>query len=232
MPISRRGFLGYAAGVSTLAFTGGSRWPGVLPANAAKLSGCLLVDSGPGCTLQESVAGFESALSYAGVPYGCTSFRSLASARIIILPAAARLDAAKLARLRDCLERGSCVLLESGAGFLDSGEFDFHRRLIKSELGLCLHPPVGLWDSADSSRQSPYVDYRWPLAVKVRDFSRAVPVFCRKGEIIAWFGQLPVAARLRVGKGTLVFLGSPLGPHLLAGDREAGRWFGALCSSC
>ena len=232
MPISRRGFLGYAAGVSTAALTGGSRWPGVLPGNPAKLSGYRLVDSGPGCTLRESLAGFESALSRLGVACGRTTFRSLASARIIILPAAARLGAAKLAQLRGHLERGSCVLFESGAGFLDSGEFNFHRRLIKSAFGLGLRPPIGLWDSAYSFRQSPYVDYRWPLAVKVRDFSRVVPVDCRKGETIAWFGQLPVAARLHVGKGTLVFLGSPLGPHLLAGDREASRWFGAFCPSC
>lgn len=232
MPISRRGFLGFAAGVSTIAFTGGSRWPGILPGNQERLSRYQLVDSGPGCTLRESVAGFEWALSHSDVAYRRTSFRSLAPSRIIILPAAARLGAGKLAQLREHLERGSCVVFESGAGFLDSMEFNFHSRLVKSAFGLGLHPPIGLWDSADSCGQSPYVDYRWPRAVKVRDFSRLVPVDCRKGEVIAWFHQLPVAARLRVGKGTLVFLGSSVGPHLLAGDREASRWFGALCSSC
>lgn len=232
MLISRRGFLGYAAGVSTVAFTGGTRWPGILPASPVKLSGYQLFDSGPGCTLRESEAGFESALSHAGVAYVRTSFRSLPAARVIILPAAARLDAAKLAQLRGCLEGGASVLFESGAGFLNSREFDFHRRLIKSGFGLRLHSPIGLWDSADSFRRSPYVDYRWPLAMKVRDFSRVVPVDCRQGEVIGRFGQIPVAARFRVGKGTLVYLGSPLGPHLLAGDREASRWFGAFCSSC
>jgi len=148
----------------------------------------------------------------------------------MILPAVF-MDESKLARVRVHLENGSLVLFESGGAFLNPEEFNFHRRLMRSVFGLRLHAPVPLWDSADSFKQSPYVDYQWPLVTKVRDFSRMIPVECERGETIAWFQKTPVAVRLRIGKGTLVFLGSPLGPHLLAGDREAGRWLLAFRSS-
>jgi len=232
MPMSRRGFLGNAAGVSAAGLAGASRWTRIFPQPPNALSGCALVDSGPSCTLRESSAGYESALLSAQASYERTSFQSLPPARMIILPAAGFLDESRLARLRSHLENGSVVLYESGAAFWDSGGFDFHRRLMRSVFGLGLHAPVRLWDSADSFKQSPYVDYCWPVVTKVRDFSRIIPVECEGGETVARFQKLPVAVKRRIGKGTLVFLGSPLGPHLLAGDREASRWLSAFRSSC
>lgn len=232
MSISRRGFLGCAAGVSAVVLGNRSRWSHALPTGSVLAQGCKLVDPGTGCPLRESAAGYQAALSSLNVSYEESSLHSFAPARMMILPAFAPLAGAQLAKVREHLENGSTVLVESGAGFLNPGEFHFHRRLIKSALGLSLHSPIGLWDSADSFKQSPYVDYRWPLAVKVRDFTRVVPVDCAGREVIAWFHELPVAARRRVGKGTLVFLGSPLGPHLLSGDREASSWLASLCSSC
>lgn len=135
------------------------------------------------------------------------------------------------ARLREHVENGSVVLYESGGAFLGRDEFCFHKRVIRSVFGLSLHDPVRLWDSADSLKVSPYVDFHWPVVTKIRDFSRVVPVGHGDGETIAWFGDLPVAARRRIGKGTLVFLGSPLGPHFLSGDREASRWLRAFCAA-
>jgi len=231
MPISRRGFLGYAAGVSAAGLAGASRWTRAFPMNLSALSGCALVDPGPSCPLKESAAGYESALLSAQASYERTSFRSLPPARTMILPATAFMDESKLARVRAHLENGSVVLLESGAAFLNPQEFNFHRRLMRSVFGLNLHDPVRLWDSADSFKQSPYVDYSWPVVTKVRDFSRVIPVECERGGTIAWFQKMPVAVKRRIGKGTLVFLGSPLGPHLLAGDREASRWLLAFRSS-
>jgi hypothetical protein len=58
----------------------------------------------------------------------------------------------------------------------------------------------------------------------MRDFSRVVPPGDQPGEIIAWAGDLPVALRRRVDAGTLIYLGSPLGPALWAGDVQARRW--------
>ncbi len=232
MPISRRRFLGCAAGASAAGLAGSFAWARTSFRNPAVAPGCKLVVSGPGCTLPESAAGYESALSSAGVHYQRASFQSLTPARTIILPAFECVDQGGALQLRDYLERGSTVLFESGAAFSAPGEFSIHRSLIKRVFGLGLHSPIGLWDSADSFRRSPYVDYRWPLAVKVRDFSRIVPLDATGGDAIAWFHDLPVSARRRVGNGTLVFLGSPLGPHLLSGDREACRWLAAFCSSC
>src|SRR5205807_8785254 len=85
----------------------------------------------------------------------------------------------------------------------------------------------------------PYVDYVWPIPTKVRDFSRAVPVSVRASlvttrsacEVIAWADGWPVAAKRKIGKGTLVFLGSPLGPALWSGDREASCWLRKLLAA-
>ena len=232
MPMSRRGFLGYAAGVSAAGLAGASRWTHSFPTNLSNLSGCALVDPGPSCTLRESAAGYESAFLSADAHYERASFQLLPPARLIVLPAAGFLDESRLARLRAHLENGSVVLYESGAAFLNPEDFNFHRRLMRSVFGLSLHAPVRLWDSADSFKQSPYVDYCWPVVTKVRDFSRIIPVECERGETLAWFQKMPVAVKRRIGKGTLVFLGSPLGPHLLAGDREASGWLSAFRSIC
>jgi hypothetical protein len=69
----------------------------------------------------------------------------------------------------------------------------------------------------------PYVDYTWPCRATVRDFSRVVPVE-GPGKIIARVDSMPVSLKRSSGRGTLIFLGSPLGPVLLAGDAEARRW--------
>jgi hypothetical protein len=230
MPISRRGFLGCAAGASAAGLAGEAGLRSLFAETSRFRPECVLVYPGSSDTLRESAAGYESALSGADVRFARVSFRSLTPARTMILPAAAGIGQSDLAQLRNYLERGSTVLFESGASFLNSGEFNFHRRLIRSMFGLGLHSPIRLWDSADSFKRSPYIDYRWPLTVKVRDFSRIVPVDDKDGETIAWFQELPVAVKRRVGKGTLVFLGSPLGPHLLTGDREAREWLSAFCS--
>jgi hypothetical protein len=231
MPLSRRGFLGRAAGASAAGLAVAAGLGGLFPETRETPPACVLVDPGEDCSLRESAAGYEAALSSSNVAFQRTSLQSLAPARLIILPAAVSTDTSELARLSEHLVNGSVVLYESAAAFLGPGEFGIHKRVIRSVFGLSLHDPVGLWDSADSFKQSPYVDYHWPVVTKVRDFSRAVPVDPGNGETIAWFQDLPVAVKRRVGKGTLVFLGSPLGPHLLAGDREANRWLGAFYSS-
>jgi hypothetical protein len=76
----------------------------------------------------------------------------------------------------------------------------------------------------DSHASFPYVTYLWPRETKVRDFSRVIPVSATNGDVIGKVGGLPVALKRRMAKGTLVFLGSPLGPALRAGDSEALSW--------
>lgn len=81
----------------------------------------------------------------------------------------------------------------------------------------------------------PYVDYTWPIEAKVRDFSRVVPLRLsgagskRDGvEPIGWTEGRLIAARRTIGRGTLAYLGSPLGPALRYRDREAERWLNTL----
>jgi hypothetical protein len=231
MPISRRGFLGYAAGASVAGLAGAAGFAGVAALPSSHQRGCLLVRSQHASPLRESAKGYAAALSSSCIDFQWTSFEATSFARTIIVPAAISLDAKALARLRDHVRCGCAVLFDSAAAFLSPKEFGFHKRFIRSVFGLSLHDPVQLWDSADSLKESPYVDYHWPVVSKIRDFSRAVPIDPGTGETIAWFHDLPVAAKRRIGKGTFVYLGSPLGPHLLSGDREAGHWLRSFCAA-
>lgn len=232
MPISRREFLGCAAGASAAGIAGATALAGFLPEIARQRCGCVVVDPGPACPLRESAAGYAAALSGLSLSWRQTSVDALAPAHTIVVPAAVSTEPAAVTKLKNHLENGSVVVYETGAAFLRPEEFGIHKRVIRSVFGVGLHDPVRLWDSADSFKQSPYVDYHWPVVTKVRDFSRVVPVSDEHGETIAWFEKIPVAVQCRIGKGRLVFLGSPLGPHLLSADREAVGWLGALCSSC
>ena len=85
----------------------------------------------------------------------------------------------------------------------------------------------------------PYVDYVWPVRAKIRDFSCVVPLSTAASQTAdgaAWdvIGRAEgwaVAAKRKVGKGIVVFLGSPLGPALWSGDREARGWLRELLVS-
>lgn len=126
------------------------------------------------------------------------------------------------------LEDGGLLVLESGAGFAGSADCSTHQRFLQTYFALGVKRPINLWEGAGCSRV-PFVDYDWPLPTKVRDFSRVVPLLpLASTEVIGRIEHLPVAVKQKLGKGTLVFLGSPLGPALLAGDREARRWLRKL----
>jgi hypothetical protein len=230
MAFSRREFLGLAAG--SAAFGVASRLR-VVPSGHGAFGpppDCALIDCGAACTIRESVAGYESALKASGIPFCRVSVPPASAARTLIVPAAHLTEQSQLRQLKASLKRGSILLFESGATFLDQGEFDVHQRLIQSEFGISLGTARNLWGSANPSRQFPYISYNWPVHMKVRDFSRLIPVHCTHGEPIARFEGLPVAVKRNLGIGMLVFLGSPLGPHLLAGDREAQMWLKTICS--
>jgi hypothetical protein len=149
----------------------------------------------------------------------------------VIVPAATVLDVSFARALSVFLENGGYLLLESGLGFVDFSASDVQRGLLRSHLGVQIEPPVNLWAVAGGHCHTPYVDYLWPLQTKIRDFSRVVPVSPQGGDVIGWTRGLPVALKRKVGKGTLIFLGSPLGPALLAGDPEARRWFRELLAT-
>lgn len=73
-----------------------------------------------------------------------------------------------------------------------------------------------------------YLSYLWPTRTLIRRFGSVQPVVCRRNEAIARVEESTVAMRRRMGRGGLVFLGSMLGPHLRAEDREAEDLFRSL----
>jgi hypothetical protein len=211
---TRRHFLGCVAGSLT------ARLPFDVSRRVEASPRRVLLDLREHCGLRESVAGYESAL--AGLGTGVTSRCTL-----LIVPAALHIPPSAVRAIVSCLRPGATVLLESGAGFATARDFRAHRAVLRDQLGVHLEAPVRLW-SRRGGRGVPYVDYRWPSRATIRDFSRVVPLG-RQGkgdEIIAWTDGFPVALKRASGRGTLIFLGSPLGPALWAGDAEARRWFG------
>lgn len=206
MVMGRREFLRCAAGALTVALPN-RRW--------ASHGGAavVLLDLAEHCSLRESMTGY--ALASAG----------LGSRRpVLIVPAAVAIPRAAMHQITECLRAGGTVLLESGAGFAGETRFRTHRDAVQSGLQIRIGRP------RPKSRDVPYVDFVWPFATKIRDFSRIVSLPAQPGEIIARADGHPVALTRPVGRGTLIYLGSPLGPALWAGDAEARQWLSRLFS--
>lgn len=165
------------------------------------------------CSLPESTKGYCDTLPWTQVGWQRPS--------LLILPAVLSIPLAIMPHIGDSLRHGATVIVESGAGFAGHLNFRQHRRSLREYLRLDVQAPVDLWSGGV---RVPYIDYSWPCAVKVRDFSRVVPVSDQDGEIIAWAGDRPVGLKRQVERGTLIYLGSPLGPALWTGDAEARRW--------
>ena len=86
MPISRREFLGRAAGASAAGF-GVASWLGtVLLEHAHVRSTCALVDPGASSPLRESLAGYEAAVASLDVAFEDTFFEGFFCARVVIFP--------------------------------------------------------------------------------------------------------------------------------------------------
>jgi hypothetical protein len=203
------------------------------PPKRTPLSGraCLILDLKECCCLPESLQGYQRCLADLGFHPVTVSVEMLSKlpvpARHVVIPAAGAIGRAQARPLVSFLENGGSILLELGLAFVEPAIWDAQQRLLQAQFGLSIHPPVQLWPRAEAHRCVPYVDYVWPLATKVRDFSRVVPLFAQKWEVIAHVQGMTVGVRRKVGKGTITALGSPLGPVLRAGDQEARRWLGA-----
>jgi len=118
---------------------------------------------------------------------------------VVIVPGVGSLTSEGWRAIRRFLSRGATVLLEYGAGARTVRDTYF-----------------------------PYVEYFWPVRMKIREFA---PVRLQPGtqdEVIATFNGEPVGLLRRAGSGTLVTIGSPLGPVFLAGDPDARLWLDAL----
>jgi hypothetical protein len=76
-----------------------------------------------------------------------------------------------------------------------------------------------------------YVHYQWPVNRIFRHFSQITPVSAASNEIIARVGDIPVAVRKSIGRGGVVYIGTPLGPILTSHDREAQQLALALANN-
>jgi hypothetical protein len=226
MNISRRQFvMDSAVSVGGLCLLGPS---GLRSDDLSRVrDGCVVLELGAQCELRESFDGYravfgeESICVVAEPPYwprGC---------QFAAVPGVSVMDERTGAALLDLLGTGATVLLESGAGFCGRAEFAAHGRALLRFFGIVVEEPVHVRSIATA----PYVHYEWPTAAIVRDFSRAIPVRAENAEVIGQVGDLPVALKKRVGKGQLIFLGSPLGPALRTGDVEACEWLRKLSST-
>ena len=218
MSITRRQFLGYATGAVTAGL------PRLLPLDPTSRR-CVLLDLNERGCFRESVSGYKSALTSAGVQWMPGDARWISPARcaVLIVPAALEIPPPVVRVIMSCLQTGASVILESGAGFAADRDYRAHRVALRDYVQVHIEMPVDLWPD-NSSQRIPYVDYTWPRPAKVRDFSRVVPLGRQAGEVIAWVDGVPVALKRPGGRGNLIFLGSPLGPALWAGDAEARRW--------
>jgi hypothetical protein len=203
---------------------------------------CVLLDQGTRCVLPESLQGYQAALGGEHNLVSETDLSHRLRCRIAILPAFEAIAPSVVSILLRLLEQGSNLLLESGAGFLSLSEFVSHQRMLDRYFNIAIGPPIDLWteqpaDGLLVSRQRgnrrrkldrhqsvPYIAYRWPRETIVRDFSRVIPVSAKFEDVIATIGACSVGVKRSIGKGTLILLGSLLGPTLHAHDLEAQSW--------
>ncbi|MBV9888833.1 MAG: hypothetical protein JO119_20005 [Acidobacteria bacterium] len=207
---------------------------------------CALLDLKSNCVLRESLEGYRIGLG--------TEHRSLSEGGLdalgvhgtIIVPAVGTIDLATASALTAALNSGATVVLESGAAFLSASDFAAHHSVLAEYFGISIGRSTELWMAnapkripGDSLRRTgkqtaaghesvPYVTYQWPHETCVRDFSRAIPVSAKTGRAIAHLGELPVAWSKSIGNGKFVYLGSPIGPAIRAGDAEAHAWLRAI----
>lgn len=173
------------------------------------------------------------------------------SAASLVVAGAGAVRAETFAVVALALEKGARVIWESGAAFLEPHDFVRQQALAREYLRVSMGRPLEVWSQrarrSTSARENelgpnrsarsvraighervPYIAYRWPLETQVRDFSCVTPVSAPTGHVIAHWRETPVAWSKRIGAGTLVFIGSPIGPALRAGDYEAHSLFHSM----
>jgi hypothetical protein len=242
MNISRRYFLGAAAGSAATLWSFqsiGLEMPG---SSSEPAYNCALLDLNAYCVLRESLQGYQAALGDKYNHFPEAGLNSKLPCRMAIVPGLGSIDPAMAETLSSLLDAGTHVLLESGAAFVSPSEFTVHQEMLYRHFDIEVGAPVDLWsrkfDDAllghrpqrqpskklNSPESIPYVNYSWPRQTSVRDFSRVLPVSARAGDVIGGVGELSIALKRRTSGGMLIFLGSPLGPALRAGDPQAQSW--------
>ena len=223
MRMSRRRFVGGALG-ATAAF---ALPRGVMRASVVAPPACVVFDSGARCLLPESCAGYAAALTTLGVDWERRDRPFDDRPTTIIVPMALVGTAEVAAFLMSRAASGSTVILETAVAFFESVRgWLAERALLETGMGVAIAGPELLWRRRKTG--IPYLELTWSVRATVRDFSRLTPMVVPMRAAIATIEGMPAATKRRVGKGTLVVLGSPLGPALGAGDWDARRWLSAV----
>ena len=164
----------------------------------------------PHVLAEESARGFRSLLSLSN---------TAGSPSVIIAPAVRNIHPGACAALLEHVRRGARLLFESGVCFSSDRECFEQAKALKQVFGLEVLPPVRTASLPQAS--GTYVIYAQPVAKSVRSFHAVTPVQCSDSETIARFHEYSVCAMKAIGKGRVIYLGSMLGPGLLATEREA-----------
>jgi hypothetical protein len=152
----------------------------------------------------------ESARGYHAIAIG---------SRWLIAPGIRDLTMETCATLLRNVRSGAWLLLESGVCFSPPAHAAAQSAILKQAFGLHIQPPI----NAPSC-----VTYSWPTNKMVRPFQSLTPVLCRPHEVIATYNGLPVCMKRTMGLGGIIYLGSMLGPGLMAEEREAHEIASAL----
>jgi hypothetical protein len=247
MKVSRRKFVGTAgcAAAASLCAIPSSAFAGSV-SFAKPESHRMLLDLGSNSALPESLGGMRAAL---GSSHRCIVASELLPSElgVLIVAAAGSAPVEAFSAVAELLARGAKILWESGAAYVGADDFVRQQMLTKQHFGILIGEPVEVWPRTQSRKsetgasvqgarsrraigheQIPYIAYRWPQQAQVRDFSRVLPVSAASGHAIAHWKNMPVALSTTLGEGTLIFLGSPLGPAIHAGDPEAHRLFQSI----
>jgi hypothetical protein len=163
--------------------------------------------SEPHCLSEESANGFRLLLNRNRL------VSSPLSPKVMIVPAARQLSRQAGCELLRQVTSGTWLILESGLCFMPRAEAIGQIRVLRDVFGFEVRVPL--------ASRGAYIEYAWPLRRLVRDFSMVTSLECPQTEAIAKFGGVSVCAKRPVGKGGIIFLGSMLGPGLLAEEREA-----------
>jgi hypothetical protein len=240
MKVSRREFVstaGYATAAASLCAIPSLGFA-ASKSGARTGAGCTLLDLESNCVLPESLGGMRSALG--ATLRHITEIALSGAGPVVVVPGAGTVRAETFVAVADLVERGATVFWESGAAFLSANDFARQQALTLEHFAISMERPIDVWSQSASQKgsigpknqtargaraighaQVPYVAYRWPGEVRIRDFSCVIPVSAENGRAIAHWREIPVAWRKQIGTGTLIFVGSPIGPALHSGDSDA-----------
>jgi hypothetical protein len=184
--------------------------------SSARATPTLQIDTESHCLSEESASGYQLLMN--------EGLRIGPSNTLLIAPAARELTLGRCRRLLELVEHGAWLLLEAGVCFSCSSDAASQAVLVQKVFGILPLPPIVIGREAVTH----YVDFSWPASQLVRAFHAVVPVAPGDHQVIARFQGYEACVRKPIAKGGIVYLGTMLGPGLLAGEREVGQLFHEL----